>query len=327
MEGMANRPKLSIQVETELLTRCRRKCCLCYALRHDEQPKQGQIAHLDHDPRNNDIDNLVWLCFEHHNEYDSSTRQAKGLTIHEVKAHRRSLYERILLIQSDPIGSATAKIVERYEELLSIKEDGVRSLQAERQQYLAKAEQLQAAVDQTDAELKAARQQLVKVKANNEPQPIVDALGTSAAIRRIVYYDPHTETARVTAALLQRCGYEASSAANMGALRLLLNQVKPFDLLIADPYGDTLVWNTEMCGLMSALHKEGTWGIATSATCDSWEEEQAKQAGFSMFITKPYSIETLLTAIRYLASEKHRHAHNPAYQLFVTRRALPKASM
>jgi hypothetical protein len=50
---------------------------------------------LDHDPSDSDPDNLAWLCFEHHNEYDSQQRQGKGLTILEVKTYRSRLYAAI----------------------------------------------------------------------------------------------------------------------------------------------------------------------------------------------------------------------------------------
>jgi DNA-binding transcriptional ArsR family regulator len=55
----------------------------------------GQIAHLDHDHSNNAPDNLAFLCLQHHAEYDSRSRQAKGLTIAEVKAYRKELHDAI----------------------------------------------------------------------------------------------------------------------------------------------------------------------------------------------------------------------------------------
>lgn len=46
---------------------------------------RGQIAHLDQNNENFDEDNLVFLCLEHHDEYDSKTRTSKGLRLEEVK--------------------------------------------------------------------------------------------------------------------------------------------------------------------------------------------------------------------------------------------------
>jgi len=60
-------------------------------LKQDNTEKKGQIAHLDHDPSNNEPDNLVFLCFDHHDQYDTPPSQAKGLTIEEVKRYRTEL--------------------------------------------------------------------------------------------------------------------------------------------------------------------------------------------------------------------------------------------
>lgn len=57
--------------------------------------KKGQIAHLDRNPANNELDNLAWLCFDHHDQYDSRTSQSKGLTIGEVKRYRGQLYQAV----------------------------------------------------------------------------------------------------------------------------------------------------------------------------------------------------------------------------------------
>lgn len=75
----------------DVLLRSRRRCCLCFGLKDDQGEKKGQIAHLDRDPANNRQDNLAFLCFEHHGQYDSTTSQSKSLQIDEVKAHRKKL--------------------------------------------------------------------------------------------------------------------------------------------------------------------------------------------------------------------------------------------
>jgi hypothetical protein len=59
----------------------------------DADEKIGQVAHLDGDPNNHNVDNLAWLCLYHHDSYDCRTSQSKELTIGEVKAHRARLYE------------------------------------------------------------------------------------------------------------------------------------------------------------------------------------------------------------------------------------------
>jgi hypothetical protein len=82
-------------VETEVLTKSLRRCCVCYGLDGDISQKDGQIAHLDQDRSNHRPDNLAWLCFDHHNSYDSQSRQGKGFTEREVKSYREKLWEAI----------------------------------------------------------------------------------------------------------------------------------------------------------------------------------------------------------------------------------------
>lgn len=85
------RKPISKQVETNILLSSRRRCCICFGLNRDTSLKNGQIAHLDHDNSNNVESNLAFLCFDHHDEYDSRSSQKKGLTIGEVKAFRSEL--------------------------------------------------------------------------------------------------------------------------------------------------------------------------------------------------------------------------------------------
>lgn len=53
---------------------------------------RGQLAHLDSNPGNNAEDNLAFLCFDHHDEYDGRTSTAKGLRESEVRHWRDELY-------------------------------------------------------------------------------------------------------------------------------------------------------------------------------------------------------------------------------------------
>jgi hypothetical protein len=72
-----------------------RRCCICFSLHADLGVKQGQIAHLDQDNTNFNLDNLAWLCLPHHDQYDSKTSQSKGFRESEVKKYRTLLYDRI----------------------------------------------------------------------------------------------------------------------------------------------------------------------------------------------------------------------------------------
>ncbi|WP_139891386.1 hypothetical protein [Bacillus sp. D386] len=90
---MNNRKKVSDEIENELFFKSKRRCCICYWLDNDLEEKQGQIAHLDKNKNNNNIDNLAFLCLPHHDKYDTRTSQSKNYTKSEVKKYRELLYE------------------------------------------------------------------------------------------------------------------------------------------------------------------------------------------------------------------------------------------
>ena len=92
---MSSRPSIPKEATTEVLTKSRRRCCICVALDGDLLEKQGQIAHLDHNPWNNAPDNLAYLCLAHHDRYDGSTSQSKGFTMEEIKVYRTKLWDAI----------------------------------------------------------------------------------------------------------------------------------------------------------------------------------------------------------------------------------------
>ena len=78
-----------------IFVKSRRRCCVCFGLHRDMGLKAGQIAHLDKDAANPAQDNLAFLCFVHHDQYDSTTSQSKNLTVKEVKFYRDELYSDI----------------------------------------------------------------------------------------------------------------------------------------------------------------------------------------------------------------------------------------
>jgi hypothetical protein len=97
-------------IEKEVLLLCRRRCCICFGLYQDLRVESGQVAHLDHDNINNDLDNLAFLCLIHHDQYDSTTSQSKGLKAGEVKHFRSELHSRIGKdIAAATIGTAAEK--------------------------------------------------------------------------------------------------------------------------------------------------------------------------------------------------------------------------
>ncbi len=90
---IGNAIRVPAETAKEVLTRSRRRCCLCFWLNGLDQVRKGEIAHLDQDASNNAVENLAFLCFEHHDEYDGRTSQSKGLQEAEVRHWRDMLYE------------------------------------------------------------------------------------------------------------------------------------------------------------------------------------------------------------------------------------------
>ena len=88
------RKRKPIPPETQraVLLKSRRRCCLCFWLDRIDEERAGQIAHLDHNHDNHVEDNLVFLCLEHHDKYDSKTSTSKRLREDEVREYRNRLY-------------------------------------------------------------------------------------------------------------------------------------------------------------------------------------------------------------------------------------------
>lgn len=90
-----SREPISANSQAAVLLKSRRRCCICFGLNRDTSLKQGQIAHLDGNSGNSDEDNLAFLCFDHHDQFDSTTRQSKNFTTIEVKRFRTELHATI----------------------------------------------------------------------------------------------------------------------------------------------------------------------------------------------------------------------------------------
>lgn len=90
-----SRKSINSDDQLEVLVKSKRRCSLCFGLHGDISLKSGQIAHVDQDNGNADIENLVFLCLEHHDQYDSKNSQSKGITEKEVKYYRSTLYDLI----------------------------------------------------------------------------------------------------------------------------------------------------------------------------------------------------------------------------------------
>jgi hypothetical protein len=93
-DGLAmTRKAIPEHTQTNILLKSRRRCCLCFWLNGEDEVKKGQFAHMDGDHENSAEDNLAFMCFEHHDEYDTRMRISKGLRQPEVKRWRDELYK------------------------------------------------------------------------------------------------------------------------------------------------------------------------------------------------------------------------------------------
>lgn len=93
---MSDRTPISNAVEAHVLMASARRCALCFGLSGDLSQKRGQIAHIDQNAANAEAKNLVYLCINHHDEYDSTTSQTKGITEAELRGYKDRLLIAIL---------------------------------------------------------------------------------------------------------------------------------------------------------------------------------------------------------------------------------------
>ena len=103
-------------IQDQVLLLSRRRCCICFALYGNFDVKQGQIAHLDHDNQNNNLDNLAFLCLSDHDLYDSTTSQSKGFRESEVRQQRDELY--------NIVSTALSKAEEKFLNLFGMENEG-----------------------------------------------------------------------------------------------------------------------------------------------------------------------------------------------------------
>jgi len=98
-----SRTKISVEIQTQVLIQSRRRCCICFGLERDDNIKKGQIAHINGDRNDNKLDNLAFLCLDHHDQFDSRTSQSKNLTSNEIREFRKELQNEIDEIWKKPM--------------------------------------------------------------------------------------------------------------------------------------------------------------------------------------------------------------------------------
>lgn len=97
------RVKVPKDIEAALLLGCRRRCAICFGISRDSGVKRGQIAHLDRDSSNSGLENLAFLCLDHHDQYDSIPSQSKRFTKTEVKVFKAELEEALAAALAAPL--------------------------------------------------------------------------------------------------------------------------------------------------------------------------------------------------------------------------------
>lgn len=94
-EKKRNWVRIPSEVVETVLCQSRRRCCFCYFLDGDKSVKKGQLAHIDRNPANSEEDNIAYLCFKHHDQYDAKHSQSKGFTIEELRNYKKCLYKEL----------------------------------------------------------------------------------------------------------------------------------------------------------------------------------------------------------------------------------------
>jgi len=99
------------QIRANILDRANNKCEFCgienYTIKENGSKVVLTIAHLDHNPTNNDYNNLKALCQKCHNSYDSKHRA-------ETRRQTKLRNLKIAFAQTD---FTNVKILEKIKEL------------------------------------------------------------------------------------------------------------------------------------------------------------------------------------------------------------------
>ncbi len=94
------RKPFSASVRVSVLTKCKRRCALCFGLKNDSRTKRGQLAHIDRNGLNIKESNAVFLCTLHHDLYDSTSRQTIGFEPAELREHQETLLAYVVTIKN-----------------------------------------------------------------------------------------------------------------------------------------------------------------------------------------------------------------------------------
>jgi hypothetical protein len=101
---MSRRVSIPASIRKKIKIACRGLCCICH--------QTGiEIHHIDGDHSNNEWDNLIPLCRNHHDVYSSSRGLSGMLTIEELKEVRDNFYAQV------PPRESNAQVINEVREL------------------------------------------------------------------------------------------------------------------------------------------------------------------------------------------------------------------
>lgn len=93
---MGSRKKLPRSAVVEIMDSVDLRCCMCPSSQSlPPTVRNGQIHHLDGDPSNSELENLVYLCLDCHEEAGKSTRSARRVPPELIVRRRDRLVNRI----------------------------------------------------------------------------------------------------------------------------------------------------------------------------------------------------------------------------------------
>src|SRR5262245_57346736 len=83
-----SRKKIPTKIADEVMIKSDLLCCVC-------ENRGDQIHHIDENPSNNNFDNLVFLCFSHHNEVTRKGGMSRQLSPNLLRNYRTILYRKV----------------------------------------------------------------------------------------------------------------------------------------------------------------------------------------------------------------------------------------
>lgn len=105
------RKKIPIKIECNVIFASDSKCCVC-----NGKKRGDHIHHIDGNSGNNDEDNLVFLCFDHHNEASITNSLSKTLKPGVIVRYREFWYKAVEKEREAILQKITAPVKEINEE-------------------------------------------------------------------------------------------------------------------------------------------------------------------------------------------------------------------